>query len=140
MMHAGSGTFDVPAPGKSVDRFVTGAAGNVAGSEGRSSNSNSSQETSAESPGVVGGLCEDPGSRILQRKEEEVAERIQNMQLRYLETGKVGYVAANAVTNWKNVVAVEISLSLQGTEKAGEGGAKLTRTMTHVVTLRNRTS
>lgn len=72
--------------------------------------------------------------------EEEVAERIQNMQLRYLETGKVGYVAANAVTNWKNVVAVEISLSLQGTEKAGEGGAKLTRTMTHVVTLRNRTS
>lgn len=71
---------------------------------------------------------------------EEVAEQVQDMQLSYLQAGGVGYVAAGAVTDWKSVVAVQISLSMQGTTNVGEGKTQLRRTLTHVVTLRNRTS
>ena len=72
---------------------------------------------------------------------EEVAEQVQDMQLEYLQSGKAGYVAASAVTDWKGVVAVRITLSMLGTTHAGEGKTQLTGTLTHIVTtLRNRTS
>lgn len=71
---------------------------------------------------------------------EEVTDGIQNMQLTYLVSGANGYVPASASVDWKNVVAVKITLTLLGTDRAGEGNSRLQRTLTHVVTLRNRTS
>lgn len=71
---------------------------------------------------------------------DEVAEHIQDMQITYLVSGTGAYVSANAGLDWKNVVAVRISLSLQGSANVGEGRVPLERTLVHSVTLRNRTS
>lgn len=71
---------------------------------------------------------------------EEVAERIQDMQITYLVEGASRYVEASAAIDWKRVMAVHISLTLQGSERAGSGSAQLTRTLVHTVSLRNRTS
>ncbi|RNF86541.1 prepilin-type N-terminal cleavage/methylation domain-containing protein [Lysobacter psychrotolerans] len=78
---------------------------------------------------------------------EEVAEGIQDMQITYLVGGATSYVAAAAGTNWANVTAVRIVLTIE-TARGGQQGRELrdtsnnilTRTLTHTVTLRNRMS
>lgn len=71
---------------------------------------------------------------------QEIAEGVQDMQLEYLVTGQTQYQAATAVTNWANVAAVRVVLTMQGPENAGTGGVPLVRTIAHTVTLRNRNS
>ena len=71
---------------------------------------------------------------------EEVVDRVRDMQIRYLVAGASDYVDAADTLDWRNVVAVEITLIVQGSEPAGVGHAPLVRTVTHVVTLRNRLS
>ncbi len=69
---------------------------------------------------------------------DEVAEHIQSMRIAYLvyETGE--YAFASAAPDWKNVVAVRIRLSLQGTTKEGVNRSPLKRIMFQTITLRNR--
>lgn len=74
---------------------------------------------------------------------EEIAEGVTNLQMTYLELDAAGalpadYVDASAVSVWKNVTAVRLTLTLQSLQNVGTDGAPLQRTMTHVVSLRNR--
>jgi type IV pilus assembly protein PilW len=83
---------------------------------------------------------------------QEIVEGVTDMQLTYLMTGGTAYqtatdIAADAVpagctattaTIWKCVVAVRIDLTLQGTDKVGTNGELLSRTLSHVVYLRNQ--
>ncbi|KFN47878.1 PilW family protein, partial [Arenimonas metalli] len=93
------------------------------------------------------------GGRSLYRRNltlapEEVTEGIQDMQLTYLVPGTSGYVPAASVatTSWREVNAVRIDLDLiavagvqTANEIRGTDGLALTRPLSHVVTLRNRT-
>lgn len=78
---------------------------------------------------------------------EEVVEGVTDMQLSYLVADDSGatpiaadYVQADAVAAnaWNNVVAVRITLTMQGLETVGTNGNALTRSLSHVVALRNR--
>ncbi len=73
---------------------------------------------------------------------QEIAEGVTGMQLQYLLQGASDYVSAASVgaSNWKNVLAVRLNLTLQGRDKVGSNGAVLTRQVQHIVTLRNRAS
>lgn len=68
------------------------------------------------------------------------------LQLTYLLDQATAYVAAGAVGNWKRVKAVRVVLEFEGQQgndqdriKAGVDGEGLRRTITHIVSLRNRT-
>jgi len=78
---------------------------------------------------------------------EEIVEGVSDMQLSYLVADDSGatpiaadYVQADAVAAnaWNNVVAVRITLTMQGLETVGTNGNALTRSLSHVVALRNR--
>jgi len=69
---------------------------------------------------------------------QEIAEGVTNMTLQYLLPGATNYAAAAAGTSWKDVVAVRITLALQGNDRVN--GNVLIRSLSHVVTLRNRAS
>lgn len=75
----------------------------------------------------------------------EVAEGVSDMDLTYLHRDATDYVQANAVTEWRNVVAVRIEVQLQAADGALQGdfvrgtdGQRLGRELSHVVTIRNR--
>ncbi|MDQ8051257.1 prepilin-type N-terminal cleavage/methylation domain-containing protein [Luteibacter sp.] len=74
------------------------------------------------------------------RQREEIAERIKDMQITYLVAGATGYIDAGAGVDWKHVVAVRLSLTLEDMVRAGTEPSTLTRTLVHTVSLRNRTS
>ena len=67
---------------------------------------------------------------------QEVAEGVQDMQLQYLSNGSTDYQNANAVTNWAQVTAVRVVLTLQSNEQID--GAPVVRTIANTVTIRNR--
>ncbi len=71
---------------------------------------------------------------------EEIVEGVTDMQLTYLVAGAANYVQANAVAAnaWNGVVSVRITLTMQGLEAVGTNGGALTRSLSHVVALRNR--
>ncbi len=73
--------------------------------------------------------------------EEEVADGIQALALTYLEDGAADYTAAP--TDWTNVIAVRMAMTLQGQDTAGStlkvDGSTLDRTASTVVSLRGRT-
>ncbi|PKM06656.1 MAG: Tfp pilus assembly protein PilW [Gammaproteobacteria bacterium HGW-Gammaproteobacteria-4] len=71
---------------------------------------------------------------------EEIVEGVTNMQLTYLVAGAADYVQANAIAAnaWNSVVSVRITLTMQGLEAVGTNGGALTRSLSHVVALRNR--
>lgn len=65
---------------------------------------------------------------------EEVAEGVQAIAFTYLRDGAANYVAAPA--DWRDVVAVRITMTLQGADVDGNA---LTRTASNVVSMRGRT-
>ncbi len=65
---------------------------------------------------------------------DEVADGVQDMDLSYLERGADTYRTADAVGDWRNVVAVRIALVLAATAD----GQPLRRPLGHVVAIRNR--
>lgn len=76
---------------------------------------------------------------------DEIVEGVEDMELTYLEQGLDEYRAANLVADWNRVVAVRIVLDFEATEGAlsereiqGTDGQAISRTITHVVNLRNR--
>ncbi|HHW4679117.1 MAG TPA: PilW family protein [Xylella sp.] len=68
----------------------------------------------------------------------EVAESISAMQITYLLKGATDYVRASAVSQWKDVIAVRVVLTIQTTDKVGVDNKVVTRTLTSVISLRNR--
>jgi type IV pilus assembly protein PilW len=73
-------------------------------------------------------------------RNQEIAEGVNNMQLQYLVAGAANYVDATAVAanDWSDVIAVRVALDVLSNDRAGVGGAQLTRRIAHTVTLRNR--
>lgn len=72
---------------------------------------------------------------------EEVVEGVRDMQLRYMYDREDEYKVASAVTDWRLVTGVEIQLTIESPESGTTTDAtqpRLTRTLTHVVNLRNR--
>jgi hypothetical protein len=62
------------------------------------------------------------------------------MQLRYLVSGGVGYVAAAAVADWTQVLAVRLDLTYESPDtgiSTSAAAARLTRTVGFTVNLRN---
>lgn len=92
--------------------------------------------------------CDVPAGRSLYRSrlandggtlavhDDEIAEGVTGMSLRYLVTGGTGYVTASAVTDWGDVVAVAVALDLESNDLVD--GQRLERTLEHVVALRGR--
>lgn len=66
----------------------------------------------------------------------EVAENVQDMQLTYLAGGT--YQDASAISDWTAVRAVRVRLTLVGSLPMGTDGQPLSRTMQHIIALRNR--
>lgn len=72
---------------------------------------------------------------------EEVVEGVRDMQLRYMYDRDDEYRLAGAVADWRLVTGVEITLTIESPESGTTTSAtqpRLTRTLTHVVNLRNR--
>lgn len=72
---------------------------------------------------------------------EEVVEGVRNMQLLYMYDRDDEYKLASAVTDWRLVTGVEIQLTIESPESGTTTSTtqpRLTRTLTHVVNLRNR--
>lgn len=76
---------------------------------------------------------------------DEIVEGVQGLALTYLEQGENAYSNAAGVADWSRVIAARIELVMTGAEGAlgggeieGTDGAVLTRTVAHVVSLRNR--
>lgn len=68
------------------------------------------------------------------------------MQLTFLQDTSTAYVPASGAVDWKRVKAVRVDLEFEGQQgndqdaiKAGINGQGLRRTITHIVSLRNRT-
>lgn len=82
------------------------------------------------------------GGRSLYRADstgnnEEIAESVSNLQLTYLEGDT--YKVSGTVADWADVTAVQVAMTVVSNERVGVGNQTLNRTLTHIVTLRNRT-
>jgi type IV pilus assembly protein PilW len=71
-----------------------------------------------------------------QPAEDEIVANADQMTLSYLVSGADSYVDSTAVADWSKVVAVRIQLHLTGFDRVD--GAKVERTLEHVVAIRNR--
>jgi type IV pilus assembly protein PilW len=74
---------------------------------------------------------------------EEVVAGVTDMQLLYRETGSDSFVEAGTIGTWTNVTAVTITLTMQSADQrvttdTNINSGRLQRTLTNVVTLRNR--
>ena len=70
--------------------------------------------------------------------DEAVTDGVQSMTLSYLQRGNTAYVAAP--TDWNNVVAVRIGMTLNGQFRDLDGASQnITRTVSNTVSLRSRT-
>lgn len=74
---------------------------------------------------------------------DEIAEGVQDLQLRYLVEGANEYVDADAVAaaDWSGnrVVAVRMLMTVGDSERTGTGFNQISRVLEHTVTFRNRT-
>ncbi|AIF48889.1 PilW family protein [Dyella japonica] len=69
----------------------------------------------------------------------EMVRDVTGMTLRYHQASGAAFVAANAVTDWSQVDAVQVTLSMISTDRrAGINNAAVSRTFTSTITLRNR--
>ncbi len=70
---------------------------------------------------------------------QEVVEGVTDMDITYLRRGRTVYeTAADIGTDWPDVVAARIELTVESTENVGVGGVPITRQLVHVASLRNR--
>lgn len=75
----------------------------------------------------------------------EIAEGVSDIELEYLTAAggalaDATYVNASAITNWANVLAVRLSITVRSPDSVGSDGQPLTRTVTSVISIRNRNS
>ena len=130
--NSGGGTNKVFPPGAQLMRLE--AAAWYVGYNGRTGNTSS--PTSLYRVGI-----ERTAAGSAQPVVEEIVEGVRDMQIRYMVSGT--YVTAGSVTDWSQVTGIEITLTIDapdaGTSTASSS-ARLSRTLTHVVNLRNRVS
>jgi type IV pilus assembly protein PilW len=69
---------------------------------------------------------------------EEVAEGVSDLQIAYLAQNATSYVNASAITNWSQVLAARLTLTLTTLEGVGTDQQVITRPWYTVVALRNR--
>lgn len=69
---------------------------------------------------------------------EEVLDGVVDLQLDYLLEGASAYVQASAVADWSTVTGVRMRLTIEEPDRPAAVTDRVQRTMTHVVTLRNR--
>lgn len=128
----GTGSRKVFPPGAQLMRLE--AAAWYVGYNGRTGTTNS--PTSLYRVGI-----ERTGGGSAHPVVEEIVEGVRDMQILYMVGGV--YVAAGSVTDWSQVTGAEITLTIDapdaGTSTASSS-ARLSRTLTHVVNLRNRVS
>ncbi|WAH66060.1 PilW family protein [Xanthomonas hortorum] len=74
----------------------------------------------------------------LAQRNDEVLEGVNNLQLQYLIKGQTSYVDANAVSDWSTVTAISIRLEMLDSTRVGASGETISRTLNHVIALRNR--
>lgn len=67
-----------------------------------------------------------------------IIEGVTAMELRYLTRGGNTYDAAAAGTNWAQIEAVRVTIRLEDEARVGTAGERIQRTLSHIVTLRNR--
>ncbi len=80
---------------------------------------------------VVGG--------ILKPRPQEMVRDVTNMQILYHQPPNANFVAAALVSNWAIVDAVQVTLTVQSTDKrAGTDVQPISRTFTATTTVRNR--
>lgn len=79
-------------------------------------------------------LANESGALVV--RNDEIAEGVTDLSLRYLVAGGTGYVDAASVADWGEVVAVEAELQLESRDLVE--GQRLERTLEHVVALRSR--
>jgi type IV pilus assembly protein PilW len=91
--------------------------------------------------------CNAPGGRSLYQAQfpnasQEVVPDVQDMQIQYLKKGASDYVDATAVTDWADVEAAKVSLTLVGPDDGATTDSdrtqRLTRTVNNVIYLRNQ--
>ena len=77
----------------------------------------------------------------------EVVEGVEDLQVTYLVAGTNNYVTAAGVGDWSRVLSARLEVTLEGARGAqsareiqGTDGNAISRTVTHVVALRNRES
>jgi type IV pilus assembly protein PilW len=71
---------------------------------------------------------------------EEVLDGVIDLQFDYLLQGGSAYVDASSVTDWNAVTGVRMRLTMEEPDRPAAVTDRVRRTMTHVVTLRNRMS
>ncbi|MDV2451305.1 PilW family protein [Xanthomonas hortorum] len=79
------------------------------------------------------------GNALTQRS-DEILEGVNDMQLQYLTKGQSSYVNATAVADWSTVVAIGLRLEMLDPTRVGPAGEPISRTLSHVIALRNRNS
>lgn len=73
---------------------------------------------------------------------QEMVDGVTDMQIEYLARTSTAladsYENASDISNWDKVVAVRIALTLETADAVGIDGDSISRTFTHVISLRNR--
>ena len=82
------------------------------------------------------GVRNDGGALVTD--DNEIIDGVKDMKLVYLLDNGSTYIPAATGTDWSKVQAVRITIDLEDKDKVGTAGEKLARTLSHVVTLRNR--
>jgi len=78
--------------------------------------------------------------RVTRAGAEEVAEGVRDMQLAYLVSGALDYVAAGAVADWSRITAVRVDMTFEAPQSGATTSAsapRLTRSVGYTATLRN---
>lgn len=83
-------------------------------------------------------LVTNSGAVTVSPVSNEMIRNVTDMQLTYLETGNTTYVNASAVSDWSNVTAVNVVLTLVSEDNVAINNTPLTRTFTSTTTIRNR--
>lgn len=69
-------------------------------------------------------------------RKDEIVDGVGDLSARYLQSGGNAYVAAGAVTDWSEVVAVDVTLRMTGLDRVD--GAPLEQAVRNVVAIRSR--
>lgn len=78
--------------------------------------------------------------RVTRNGAEEVAEGVQDLQLSFLAAGAAAYVDAASVTDWDEVVAIRVALTLRSPQAnvSTQAGGRLERPVDFTLFVRNR--
>ncbi|MFT3806028.1 PilW family protein [Arenimonas sp.] len=70
---------------------------------------------------------------------DEIANGVSNMTMRYLASGGTNYTTSAGVTNWGAVGAIKVTLTISAPDRGGstDSNAAISRTVQHVISLRN---